>query len=183
LHWSDDDGVSWPGANLGVTTNAYVGVPSCAAAGSDVWLGYGISMTPFMGTGNPYYAMRVAHLGSGGAAVLGDVNAAGLETSPLFYANQIVVRPSGALDLLFFAGASDGDTMASFRHSASTDVGVTWPASTPAYSPELFTMVRHRGPWLGDYVGMRVFGGALYTSYPVNEGPTMRSHVAFGILP
>ncbi len=177
-----DDGQTWSGSNVTLTTLDDVGIPSCAAEGDDLWVDYGLSKTPFAGSSNPDYVMRVAHFGGGGTTLLGDVAASADETAPLFLDEQIVRRPSGQLDRVFFAGQSDGDPAGTFRRTASTDLGATWPASTTVHAPELFTMVRHRGPWLGDYVGLRAVGAALYVAYPRNS-ETGSSHVAFQILP
>src|SRR5207245_2549013 len=49
LQWSDDDGVTWPAANLLTVTAAdesmAFGQPMCATRGQDVWLTYGLSNT------------------------------------------------------------------------------------------------------------------------------------------
>ena len=170
LRWSDDDGASWPGSNLVLTSDAPF-ISSCASLGPDVWVDY-INST----------SVRVAHFDSMGTALVSDDPVLTVGTE-VFHNDQLVLRESGALDDVFFFGTSIGDTNASLRHSASLDQGVTWSPSTSVYAPELFTLVRHRPQWLGDYVGMRSFGGSVYLSYPRNEGPDQRSHVAFTILP
>jgi hypothetical protein len=177
LHWSDDDGVTWPGVGATTLANADIDIPSCAAYLDDVFVEYGVSNEP---NGLARYAARVAHYTGGGVTLAGDVNATANETAPLFLGDQLVVRDDGTFELTLYTGPSDPGT-GDFRHARSAD-GVTFAASTLVHAPIDLTSVRHQPQWLGDYIGIRPVGTKSYVSYGDNAQADMRSHIAFTIL-
>ncbi len=180
LHWSDDDGVTWPGSNTdSVPNNLDIMIPSCAAMNDDVWIEYGLSNSP---TGLARYAVRVMHLTGGGTTEVGDTLATANETAPLFLGDQIVVRSDGALDLTLYTGSADPSAGGDFRHTVSSDQGASFPASSQVHAPITFTSRRHVYNWLGDYVGMRGASDVTYVTYPENAGADGHSHIAFRIL-
>jgi hypothetical protein len=186
LRWSDDYGASWPDLNKSAVADVNempaFDDPTCAADGQDVWVAYGLSPDPFS-TGNnaKLSSVRLAHSPDGGKTVDFRVDAGDAQAAP-FYMHPFLVRETGgALDLAYYAGASDGDPSGSLRRSRSTDGGKTFSASALVKSPIVFTGDRASVQWLGDYFGLATAGGELFLSYADNRigGNTAVVHIGF----
>lgn len=174
LHWSDDQGVTWPSANaapLGTPSNATFDDPSCvAASASSVWVEYESSTSGATASST----IEVAHSTTGGTTFGASVN---VQDTPLAYHAQLALEPSGALDLVYYGGASEMDASGSYRRARSTNGGTTWTAGTVIKKPLTFLTDRTTQKWIGDYVGVATSGTDLFTVFTDNTTPA--SHVWF----
>jgi hypothetical protein len=148
------------------------------ADGQEAWVTYGLSNDAFDTTNSAkLYSIRLAHSADGGKTIDARYDAHDAKAGT-YYIHPFLVRESnGALDLVYYAGASDGDTMGSFVRARSTDGGKTWPASAPVKRPITFTGTRASPKWLGDYVGLAWARDNLFTSYADNTA--FASHIGF----
>jgi hypothetical protein len=184
LRWSDDDGVTWPDVNK--TAVAAMGEtpsfddPTCAAAGNEVWVSYGLTNDNIAGGASSpkSYAIKLAHSGDGGTTIDFRADAADTAVGKYFMHTQLAREAGGTLHLVYYAGQADMDTLGSFRRSASTDGGHTWGASVDVHKYVDFLQDRASPQWLGDYVGAWWMNNTLFMSY-VDNGQGMYSHVAF----
>jgi hypothetical protein len=74
LHWSDDDGVTWPAASkVAVAATGEQPAfddPTCAAAGNEVFISYGLSPDAMGTTNSPKLtSIRIAHSPDGGPTI------------------------------------------------------------------------------------------------------------------
>jgi len=182
LRWSDDGGMTWPDVNK--TAAAEMGSrpafddPTCAATGQEVWVTYGLSSDPFSTANSAKLdSIKVAHSPDGGKTIDNWYDAQDSAAATYSLHPYLIREPNGALDLVYYAGSSDGDAMGSYRHARSLDGGKTWPASLAIKTPIVFTGSRAGNQWLGDYVGLAWARGNLYTSYTDNSSNIF--HVAF----
>jgi hypothetical protein len=182
LRWSDDDGATWPDANK--TAVAEQGEqpafddPTCVAEGDEIWIAYGLSNDPFSeATAAKLSSIRLAHSADGGKTIDRRSEAKDAAAAPFAMHPALAREDGGALDLVYYAGAKDGDTAGSYRLARSTDGGETWAPSAVLAAPITFLQARGDKKWLGDYTGVAWKGGALYTSFADNSGEA--SHVAF----
>jgi len=179
LHWSDDDGVTWPVANSKLFADgSSIGPATCVAKGSDVWVGYGKWTAQPADQEAPVDEYHVMHTSNG--ATLGDVLASDAATKQQNLGALAIDDASGELALTYYAGNSDGAT-GSVRSVRSKDSGKTWGKSAVVSAPLLFTADRASQKWLGDYVGTVLRGGALFVTY--GENADQFTHVAFSKTP
>ncbi len=188
LQWSDDRGDSWPSDNvLDVQASGEPTAfedPTCVASGNDVWVSYGLSSDSLFGSMSrspKLDAVRVAHSGDGGVSVAERVDAHDGAAGRYFSHPQLARTATGALELVYYAGQSDGDTAGTLVHARSEDGGATFAPSEVIASPITLSFDRASQLWLGDYVGVAAARDSLYVSYVDNtrssmQGPT--SHVA-----
>jgi hypothetical protein len=181
LRWSDDDGASWPAANVTTVSAADeldVGVddPSCVASGNEVWVLYGRTHdTPSANGFGSLYAVRVAHSADGGQSIAERYDAHD-PAFPLELHPRFARTDAGGLAIVSYAGASDGDAAGSVRASLSPDA-TTFPATILVHEPVTFLDSRTSLKWIGEYFGVDWRDGNLYTAYIDNSGT--ESHVAF----
>ena len=86
----------------------------------------------------------------------------------------------GILHLAYYAGAADGDSAATLRHTRSTD-GVTFEPSETIDGPLLFQLKRASADWLGDYICAVHDGNDVWVAWTTNASGT--SHIAVRRLP
>jgi hypothetical protein len=182
LRWSDDNGATWPAANVtAVFTDALVfGDPKCATAGDEVWVVDGTHTLPFGMTAEsfpPLDGIRVAHSPDRGQTIDRVAQAADSAAAMLFQRPVLVAEPSGALDLMYYAGQSDGDANGTYRWSRSSDHGATFAPSVVVHGPVDFLTSRASTQWIGDYTGIAWSQGAIFTTYADNSSPS--AHIAF----
>jgi hypothetical protein len=179
LHWSDDDGATWPAANTKLfATNSSVQPASCAAKGSDVWVAYGQWTKQPATQDAPVDEYHVMHTTNG--TTLDDAVASDAATLQQVLGAIVVEDATGELALTYYAGDSDG-SKGNVRSVRSKDAGKTWGKSTVVSAPLTFTADRASPQWLGDYLGTVLRGGALYMAYGENSGQL--THVAFSKTP
>lgn len=182
LHWSEDGGATW--ANQARTAASMQGEalafedPTCAAEGNEVWVSYGLTRDRISTAQSAKLtAIRIAHSADGGQTIDNRYDAHDPNTANYFIHPYLVRELNGALDLVYYAGNAEGDTMGSFRRSRSTDGGMTWAPSMVVRAPVTFLGARASQKWLGDYVGLAWARNNLYTAFVDNTGAY--SHVAF----
>jgi hypothetical protein len=180
---SDDEGATW---SAPVVVNEASAIPtndnpSCVAAGNDVWVSYASDLVK---SGQPIdthpgTAVYVVHSGDG--ATFDDRLAAhDPAAGPLYLHPQLAREDGGALDLVYYAGASDPDAAGTYRRARRPATGGAFGASVPLESPLTFLGALDDERWLGGYPGVAWSAGRLYTAYATNRsGPT---HVAFAAL-
>ena len=179
LHWSDDDGVTWPAGNSKLfAASSSVQPATCAAKGSDVWVGYGQWTAQPADQEAPVDEYHVMHTSNG--TTLDDVIATDAATKQQNLGALVVEDATGELALTYYAGDSDG-AMGNVRAVRSTDGGKTWGKSKVVSAPLTFTADRASGKWLGDYLGTVLRGGALFVTY--GENAEQFTHVAFSKAP
>jgi hypothetical protein len=175
LHWSDDDGETWPAANTKTYgINSSITPATCVAKGGDVWIGYGQWTSQPAGSDAPVDEYHVIHTTNG--TTITDVVASDTKTKQQNLGSLALDEATGELALTYYAGDTDGST-GNVRSVRSGDGGKTWGVSKPVSADLLFTADRASQKWLGDYMGTVLRGGALYITYGENaDGFT---HVAF----
>ena len=179
LHWSDDDGATWPAGNTKTfASNSSVQPATCAAKGNDVWVGYGQWTAQPADQGSPVDEYHVMHTSNG--TTLDDVIASDSATKQQDLGTLVVEDATGELALTYYAGDSDGST-GNVRSVRSTDGGKTWGKSKSVSAAITFTSDRASAKWLGDYMGTVLRGGSLFTVYGQNSG--QYTHVAFSRSP
>jgi hypothetical protein len=191
LRWSDDDGATWKtgmvdnvtmnGVDDGMEQFAFED-PTCVADGNDVWVSYGVTSQPAAGNDSTSFldTIRIAHTGDGGKTIDVRYSVTDAQGGKYTLLPTLSREANGALDLVYYAGSSEMDPKGSYRHSRSTDGGKTWDASVALKSNLFFTGDRGSPKWLGDYTGVAMRNGYLYTSYAENTGAF--SHIAFYAL-
>jgi hypothetical protein len=179
LHWSDDDGVTWPLANTKTYgINSSITPATCVAKGSDVWIGYGQWTSQPADAEAPVDEYHVIHTTNG--TTITDVIASDAKTKQQNLGSLALDDATGELALTYYAGDSDGAT-GNVRSVRSTDGGKTWGASKSVSADLQFTADRASAKWLGDYIGTVLRGGSLYVSYGENADTV--THVAFSKTP
>jgi len=179
LHWSDDDGVTWPAASSKLFADgSSIGPATCAAKGSDVWVGYGQWTAQPADQEAPVDEYHVMHTSNG--VMLTDVVASDSATKQQLLGALALEDATGELALAYYAGDAEGAT-GNVRSVRSKDGGKTWGKSTAVTAPLTFTADRGSPKWLGDYIGTVLRGGALYTTY--GENALQFTHVAFSKTP
>ena len=175
LHWSDDDGVSWPVANTKTYgINSSITPATCVAKGDDVWIGYGQWTSQPADAEAPVDEYHVIHTTNGTSIT--DVTASDTKTKLQNLGSLALDEATGELALTYYAGDVDGST-GNVRSVRSGDNGKTWGVSKPVSADLTFTSDRASPKWLGDYMGTALVGGSLFITYGENaDGFT---HVAF----
>lgn len=182
LRRSDDGGRSWPDANksavAAMTERPAFEDPTCAAAGDDVWVSYGLSHdVSTEAVSAKLYGIRLAHSPDGGRSIDGRYDAHDGDAGTFFLHPYLVREAGGALDLVYYAGTGENDDMGSFRRARSTDGGKSFAPSSAVHSPLTFLGARNSHKWLGDYAGLAAARGNLYTAFTDNSSG--ESHVRF----
>jgi hypothetical protein len=175
LHWSDDDGVTWPVANQKVFgVNSSITPATCVAKGSDLWLAYGQWTAQPASADAPVDEYHVIHTTNG--TTITDVLASDTKTKQQELGSLSLDDATGELALSYYAGDAEGTT-GNVRSVRSTDNGKTWSASKVVTADLQFTANRASQKWLGDYFGSVLRGGTLFLSY--GENADTATHVAF----
>jgi hypothetical protein len=182
LHYSDDDGATWPAANtVVVDPNTASGIfddPSCAGNGNDAYVQF-----EHTGAGGTVASsVLVAHSSNGGTSFGAPVNVLDTASAAAWH-SEIALEASGKLDVEYYGGASDGDTNASVFFVRSADQGATWSKETLIKNPITLTSQRNPQNWLGDYLGVTTGAGSLYTVYTDNSSGTSRVDFRSALLP
>ena len=175
LHWSDDDGVTWPAANtktFGI--NSSITPATCVAKGSDLWLAYGQWTAQPASADAPVDEYHVIHTTNG--TTITDVLASDTKTKQQELGSLALDDTTGELALSYYAGDAEG-TIGNVRSVRSTDGGKTWSASKAVSADLQFTANRASQKWLGDYFGSVLRGGSLFIAY--GENADSSTHVAF----
>jgi hypothetical protein len=175
LHWSDDDGETWPAGNTKTYgINSSIQPATCVAKGGDLWVGYGQWTSQPSGSDSPVDEYHVIHTTNG--TTITDVVASDTKTKQQNLGSLALDDATGELALTYYAGDNDGAT-GNVRSVRSGDNGKTWGVSQSVSADLLFTADRASAKWLGDYMGTVLLGGSLFITYGENaDGFT---HVAF----
>lgn len=183
LRWSDDDGASWPEGNRTEVTeqgesDAFDEV-SCASDGKHLWVLYGVTDEKLTTTQNAEQlkGIRIARSDDGGKTFALHTDVHDMEGGVVFLHPALAIAPSGALDVTYYAGASNEDSKGSLRRTRSLDGGASFGPSSTVVGPLTFTTSRSKPTWLGDYTGLAWAGNSLCgTAVDNREG---QAHVAF----
>jgi hypothetical protein len=182
LRTSTDEGVTWTSTAMAVslpTERPAEMDPGCVASGSDVWIAYGTSSSPPPSDPNlldPAHAISIAHSGDRGSMIGNRLTALDTSAGALGLLPVMVRESGGALDVIYLAGNSEGDTKGSVRYVRdSADAG--FALSVLVDGPLTFTMKRNMATWLGDYIGAVASGTKLLVAYPLNASGT--THIFF----
>jgi hypothetical protein len=179
LHWSDDDGASWPAANTKTYgVNSSIVPATCVAKGSDVWIAYGQWTSQPTAQEDPVDEYHVMHTSNG--TTLDDVVASDTATKKQNLGSLAIDDATGEMSLTYYAGDADGAT-GNVRSVRSTNGGKAWSKSTVVSAPLNFTSDRASQKWLGDYMGSVLRGGSLFLTY--GENADSFTHVAFSKTP
>jgi hypothetical protein len=81
---------------------------------------------------------------------------------------ELTIEPSGALDLVAYAGKAAGDPNATFEWTRSIDAGASWRAPIVLDSKLVLEQNRQTPARLGDYVAARYLGGIGYFAWTNN---------------
>lgn len=171
LRYTDDGGLTW-GGDLKVSEPkepfAFVD-PTCVGDGNDVWIAYGLAASPKMGSDATQLLtqIRLARSKDGGDTIAERLSVQDGDF-PYFINPQLASSAPGVLDLVYYAGTSEGDVNGSYRHARSTD-GATFAKSTAVRERVLFTGDRGSSRWLGDYTGLIGDGGKVYGVFVDNS--------------
>jgi hypothetical protein len=185
LTWSDDDGLSFPAANLSTPSPLADSVdlssesPACIGKGNDVWVVYGLSHdTVDPSKFDPKdYSLRLAHSSDGGMTFATPVDAGDANAATYLMEPSLALEPGGAIDLAYYAGGADSDPMASWRFARSMDGGQSFGPSAVLEKPLILDVQLATSTWIGDYAGLAYAGGRLYSTYVDNASGT--SHISF----
>lgn len=179
---SDDEGATW---STPVVVNQPSEIPtndnpSCVAAGNDVWVSYASDVVKSgQSDTHPGTAVYLVHSGDG--TTFDDRLAAhDPAVGPLYLHPQIAREDGGAIDLVYYAGASDPDAAGTYRRARRPATGGAFGASVTLESPLTFLGALDDNRWLGNCTGIAWSAGHLYTTYTTN--PSGTSHVAFAAL-
>lgn len=177
---SDDAGATWskPTRVHADGESPAFEAPSCAAAGDDVWVLYGLSPESVDASHTPLLdEIRVARSHDGGASIV-DRRTLGAGVRSLLPA--IARAPGGRLDVVFYAGEGAFDAHAGLWWTRSSD-GLAWSMPTALHAPLTLETARGGFGWLGDYIGVQSADDAVYVTFADNAaGPGLLSHVRFG---
>jgi hypothetical protein len=180
LRGSDDDGATWSTVSnpLPLASAHHLEFePVCAVAGSDVWVLYSRGAPNATFDDWKSSSIEIVHSVDGGATF--DPPAFALDPNGPPYSKHatLAINPaSGALDVVYYAGASDSDMGGTVRFVQSKDAGQTFGASLTLGSA-LFTAKRDWPLWMGDYMGAGLYapGQALVIAY--SDGSSGNAHV------
>jgi hypothetical protein len=178
LHWSDDEGRTWPDANVHAfePDPDLAGVqPRCAASGDSVWVVYGATSSTATSGQEMLDAVLVSRSKDRAATWAGEV-----DVKPPAYLYAMLPNIAAAGDeayLAFYVGAQaddpDGGTVVA-------RVGDQLEGSTVARAPIKFQTARVPPSWQGDALGVSVYQGHLDVVYA--DDTSTASHVGlFGI--
>ena len=178
---SEDGGVTWAPEIVVSAPGDPVAFddPSCVADDGGVWVAYGLTgdAAPYSsGTVQKLDAMVLARVTAGSATVT-RTEVQDRAASPYFMHPQLAGEASGALDLAYYAGASDDDSGGSFRWSHAASPATGFAPSVAVGAPSVFLEDRDDPRWVGDYPGIFTRAGEVYLGYVVNASGD--AHVAF----
>jgi hypothetical protein len=183
IRWSDDLGLTWPNANV----SSGFALPSEAAAlqsydlrcvgrDDDVWLLYGLASGSSSASAiPPLDEIHVAHSSDGGKTW--PKRTVIQETGLQYLRPEIVLEPSGAIDLIAYTGAKEGDANGRVRAWRSTDAAASFAPLTTLVQPIRFTGDRSGSAWIGDYGGLAFASGEILATVVDNSSGS--SHIAF----
>jgi hypothetical protein len=178
LHWSDDEGQTWPAANFHAfdPDPDLAGVqPRCAASGDSLWVVYGAT----------------TNSATSGQEMLDAVLVARSKDRAMTWAGEVDVKPPAwPYAMLPNIAAADGKAYLAFYVGTVADdpdggtvavrVGDQLEASTVAHQPIKFQTARVPPSWQGDSLGISVYQGHLDVVYA--DDTQSSSHVGlFGI--
>lgn len=183
IRWSDDLGATWPAENRSTSfalPSEVNGLQSydlrCVGEGDDVWVEYGVAKGPSSGTSiPPLDRITVAHSGDGGATW--DLRTVVNPDGPKALRPEIARDATGALHVIAYTGAEEGDAAGAVRWWRSTDGGETFEDRGALHAPILFTGARDGSDWVGDYSGLVIDGGDLFATFVDNSSG--KSHILF----
>ena len=189
IAYTDDDGATWPGGSRVSREGEPVSTSvACVGDGNEVWVAYGV-----LAPGKRYGEMAsipVAHSVDGGASWVDYVDAQDPEASPYFANIELGLESDGSLDLAYYSGAGQGDSIGEFRRTrwlqpvTPEEPGVGGgPQGKPSvviHEPVGFVLAPTDDEWIGDSVGFVTLDGKLYTSY-VDNSDTV-AHIAFALI-
>jgi hypothetical protein len=119
--------------------------------------------------------IRVVHSGDSGKTW--DTPGAIKEASVHYLRPEIVLEPQGAIDVIAYTGAQEGDRTGSIRSWRSTNSGVSFAPLATLRSPTTLTGTRSSSLWIGDYSGLVFDNGELLATIADNSSGA--SHIAF----
>jgi hypothetical protein len=185
VHFSDDGGVTWPAANTAEVDDpadgpASYAQPYCVSDGPHLWVLYGVSW------GDPLdltvknlqrsKSLKLA-VSTDGGATFTRTDAHDPAVGQSFFAPNLALESSGALDLVYYAGATVGDTTASLVRSRAAD-GQNFCSAVPIQTGLTLSVSGYgTGKSIGRFVGQTLVGTTQYLAYVDNSGTD--GHVAF----
>jgi hypothetical protein len=175
---SDDDGVTWTGDTRVSTAGEQVAFddPTCVAAGNDLWIAYSLTKDGSVMDAKDSM-IRLAHSSDGGMSIADRTDVGDAAAGAFFLHPTLGREASGALDLVYYVASADGDKEGAYRRSRAVTPGGPFGPSIVVAHPVTFQSKRQMVDWLGDYTGLFLQGGDLYTTYVDNSSGA--SHVAF----
>jgi hypothetical protein len=179
---SDDGGATWAPEILVSAPGDPVAFddPSCVAGSDDeVWVAYGLTGdAPFSSASvQKLDAVVLARSSDGGATVAARAAVQDAAAARYFMHPQLAGAAGGALDLVYYAGASGDDPDGSFRWSHAADPEAGFAPSVAVGAPIVFLQARADPRWVGDYPGVFTRGSDVYMGYAVNASG--EAHAAF----
>lgn len=195
LRTSDDDGASFSEArvvSLASEGSVALDDPACVARGDDVWVLYGLTDAPAgEEAGEVEHVasltrIRAARSRDGGRTFSDRLDAQDPAAGARFLHPALVLEPTGALDLTYYAapadqGALDADPRGTFRLARMARGAARLAPSVALGGPIVLTGARASARWLGDYTGLAHASGAAYVAWTDNGGGT--SHATFARVP
>jgi hypothetical protein len=185
LRWSDDGGVTWPAANVATVSDPADGAvayaqPYCVSDGTRLYVLYGVA------AGDPVditvknlqrgKALKLAMSTDGGVSFARS-DAADAAAGPTYFAPNLTLESSGALDLVYYAGASVDDPNAKLVRSRSTD-GRTFCSAVDVQTGLTLAISGYgAAKSIGRFIGQTTSDGTQYLSYTDNSGAD--GHITF----
>ncbi|HEU0036054.1 MAG TPA: hypothetical protein VFQ53_35825 [Kofleriaceae bacterium] len=178
LRHSDDDGKSFPASSLQIVSSPGQHVAcdpiACTMQGDDLWLAYGLSddaVEP--GVFPKLTSIQVLRISSAGIARFEALDdASGFAMHP-----NLTSDPSGAIHVVYHAGARDDDPAGQLRSTRLAAGAAAFEPSRPLDGPLLFNQQWGETGFLGDYDGLAIAGNSLAAAYAFGAGSDV--HVAF----
>jgi hypothetical protein len=185
LHRSPDGGWSWfPDDALIVSNEPFVAYqdPNCVAFGSEIWVSYGESSDPIEGdTTQKLTTIRMARSTDLGLSVAQRFDVHDAQAASYFMLPNLALETGDAVHLVTYAGEQDEDPNGMYRRSRIPLEPGPLDPSLLVREPIVFKQSRSDPGWLGDYTGVAVRDGKLYTVFPENTQGF--SHVVFYRMP
>jgi hypothetical protein len=167
VRWSDDDGVTWPAANVKILTNLpVVQPPSCMARGSNVYVAfpYVSNLQSQEQPGDEYHVVTFD-----GKGPVTEVRADDRATKASYLGLLVPEDLPNALSIVYYGGQRNPDPKGAVRINRSVDDGMTWGTSVAVSPPLKFTTDRTSFDWLGDYLGASQIGNEVLVAYGDNS--------------
>jgi hypothetical protein len=174
MRWSDAAGLTWPATSV---SHDWVPISDaaqlqgydlrCAGEGDQVWVMYGLASGPSSSTSiPPIDTLRVVRSQDGGKTWGAPITLN--DPGELLLRPEIIVEPSGAIDVTAYRGASADDKQGSVVLRRSTDGGASFGPWQTLHAPINFTGDRSSARWIGDYSGLTFDDGDLFVTYADN---------------